>query len=179
MSDEVVIIDEDYFMSAPDEMVEYLTDQGTKAVKRMEDSFTAIRVRSQLLANILIAGIGGSAMLFLNTWDKGNVEISLGLLIIIFGWIGCLIFLTRKALNVRERPTAFGTPLQLYDADNPIALKTLLRRRLYDYSDSCQKIGEVVTDISRAFNTVVKWTMLTTALAVASVAICTIIFWIL
>lgn len=174
MSDEVVVIDEDYFMDVSDEMVEYLTDEGKNAVKRMEESFTAIRVRSQLLANILIAGIGGATMLFLNTWNRENTHISIGLLIIIFGWMGSLIYLTKKALNAHQRPTAFGTPLQLYDSDNPIRLDILLRKRLYDYSDSCQKIGKIVSNISRVFNTVILLSISTTALAV----LFTFIFWI-
>jgi len=171
MSDEsMVVVGEDYFQDASDNMVEYLTDQGVNTIKRFEESFNSVRSRSQTLASILVSGIGGASMLFVSTWSgKENMIISAALAIIAVGWFLCLWSIIDNVLTTRGRPIAFASPLVLYDADNVLPLSVLKRKKLYSYSQSYEDLDKITMEVSRHFNLAMK---ASAGIPVASMIIC-------
>jgi len=143
-------MDENFYMDAPDEMVEYLTKHAEGSVDKLEASYEITRQGAEKLMHLLIAGIGGAALLLFNQAGAGIVAWSAaGLVAIMAGWFGCALYLLKTCIAARKRLFRFFNTRSLYfeDARTPgekVTLHTLKRLQIFDMenlADDLQKIN--------------------------------------
>jgi hypothetical protein len=150
--------DENHFMDADDEMVEYLGAHVEGAFLRQEESFETTREGSQKLLNLLVAGIGGSALLLFNAMASGGAAsgITMGLSVLLSGWFLCACVLLTGCIGIRERPTRFGYPSCLYAIDvetgHRVSLPRLRRFRLFYMEASLNTLAAINRKRARALD---------------------------
>lgn len=164
---------DDYFMGASDEMAEYMADQGIKAHERQELAAATIRDRAYKLLNLLIAGSGGSIMLFLNS-EKNML--SFALLILCAGWSSCAVLISTKCLFVTQRIGLYGSPEMLYYdwdsvyGDDLEAIQKLKRVRLAVYERANNSIAKFCMEIGTGLNRAITYSIATTAITAIYIA---------
>ena len=126
-----------------------MTENGIKNVERLGISFSVLRERCQKLAILLCTGSGGATVLFLT---KDLNRQTFGLLPLACIWGICTIVLVFKCLKAIGQPIAWGRPLLLY-AENE-TLGALKRKRLYDYSNSSERLKAMNLQMGKWFNRV-------------------------
>lgn len=162
------VISDDHFMGASDDVILYLAEQGIKACERQELAITVVRDRVHKFISILMVGIGGSLMLFINNLDGSAASSQYYfLLILVFGWSGCAIFSAFKCLFAKERDGIYGSPDRLYKdwasvyGNEMTNFEILKRLRLVDYSNAARKLHEIAASMSRSINAAMVFAVIT------------------
>lgn len=123
-------ISDEYFLSAPDKMVEYLEREGLGYVARAENSFYFLRENIRKFVFLLLSGAGASTLLFLKYVAESGLFCS-GFIICAIGWLLCGGYMAIRGLRPVERPMAWTSPATLYEQG--WELGELRRRKLYEY----------------------------------------------
>jgi hypothetical protein len=138
-------MDENYFMEANDEMIEYLTEKLETDFIKKEASYEKVREGADKLLNLLVTGIGGSALLLIGATDAPTV---VGLAELLIGWFLCALYLLKNCITARERPSMFSPPDVLYFDDpntgRKIALHDLKRLRVFDINLYLKELIEII-----------------------------------
>jgi hypothetical protein len=167
-------IDRDYFMTAPDDMVEYLTAQQEADYAQQNAIYSQLQERAQKLLNLLVVVIGGTLafVIGLASTNNPNSPAGFGLAFLMAGWIASVIALCLCVLS-RKRPTIFSSPELLFHDDEKtgqkITLVNLKRQRISDVQQDINKLMETNREIARYLNGAIFF-------AVASPLVCMLFF---
>ena len=141
----VEIVTEDYFENVPEDVVNYLTETGSKYLERQEASYWNIRERCQKLTNLLVAGVSA---LVLYLFSHPN-QLWLFLTVITL-WGSCAGVLICLCLMAKGRYTGATTPLAMYVEGKSVLY--LKRKRLYSLTYSAERLEEMNKTMAAWFN---------------------------
>jgi hypothetical protein len=137
-------MDENHFLSANDAMVEYLTAQVDGAFRRQEESYETVREGSQWLLSLLVAGIGATSFWLIGAADGAAPGVLAGMSVLSVGWFLCAGFLLKYCIGIRERPTGYGYPSDLYSEDaqtgTTVILPRLRRLRIFYREEALRQL---------------------------------------
>lgn len=104
-----------FFLDADDDLVNFLEKHGEDCIREINQSNTLNKENGQKLLSILIAGIGS---IFLLLTQRSTFDyLTAGMLVFLFYWIFCAIYLVRRVLIVKSRGLVSSTPYALYHDD--------------------------------------------------------------
>lgn len=102
----------DHFLSADNDLVEYLERQGEGCIKEIEQSNAINRENGYKLLGILIVGVGSSFLLL--TQNNQPRFMTLGIGVFMLYWAACAIYLVVGVLSVQMRALLNSPPADLY-----------------------------------------------------------------
>lgn len=102
----------DYFLSADDDLVDFLEKQGEECIREIEQSNAINRENGYKLLGILIVGIGSSFLLL--TQNNQPFFMVLGIGVFMLYWAACAIYLVTGVLSVQVRALLNSAPADLY-----------------------------------------------------------------
>ncbi|MBG5986707.1 hypothetical protein I5F07_17825 [Proteus vulgaris] len=105
-------LSDDYFLSADDDLVDFLEKQGEDCIREINQSNSVNRENGYKLLNIQIVGIG-SSFLFL-TQKQHPDFLSIGIIVFTLSWTICAFFLVQGVLSIKVRRLTSSTPALLY-----------------------------------------------------------------
>ena len=144
-------IDENYFNDIPEDMLEYLTNEGLKNIELFTDIYHANRERAIKLATLLASGCGACSVLAIES------VYGLWFLSLSVAWGCCALLLVAFCIKTRPRSMQYSDPYSLYT--NEPNLNLLKRKRLYDYSLVFKQIQSLGTFIGEWFNRILVWSV--------------------
>lgn len=105
-------IPKEYFLSADDDLVDYLEKQGEESLKETLKSNATNIENGYKLLSIQIVGIGSAFLLLTQktSWDF----LAVGIAVFTFLWTWCAIYLVCSGLSVKLRAQTFSPPDCLY-----------------------------------------------------------------
>lgn len=102
----------EYFLSADDDLVDFLEKQGEECIKEIEQSNAINKENGYKLLGILIVGVGSSFLLL--TQNNQPYFMTLGIGIFMLYWAACAIYLVSGVLSVQVRALLNSAPADLY-----------------------------------------------------------------
>lgn len=139
---------ESYYLDMPDDLLDYVERDALAMLKRLEQSFFAMRERCYKLATLLCTGSAGSAMFFMTK----DCQYRLQLAILSLAWLGCLFALFWFCIRSTTNPSAYAPPDELYMKGDTLAY--VRRARLCGYSEAAQRLEKFNAKRGKAFNVI-------------------------
>lgn len=119
-------LDAEHFQDASDEMVDFMWGEAKETISALESSYRTNKENSSKLLNLLLAGVGGSALMFINSLQQSHFYF--GFVVIVVGWTACSLLLIQMCIESNRRVLGSRSPEDVYINDPNLPKKLPLPR---------------------------------------------------